>query len=860
MSTLSELIPSGGTQNNIEFVAQGTLANGQTVVLRSDGKVEAVVETTNSKAIGATAALTTSSLYLSGVALGNNMVAISAKKSTSDNSIVIGTISGTSITFGNELVYRSDSSVNRIAGLAYDSFNNIITLALPSSTNLYLYGFTISGTGAGTTLSSFGATQLRSSWSFNGDVVEGFYSPQSGKTYFVYASTSGIYYSAITYASGAGSLSYSNGTITTTNPYRFTGGLSYDPVLEELLINCTLSSSASGYALMASVGTGLTYIAGYQYAAGGANSGSGQETGACHISGTNNHIFVWRGSASLSDYLYAQVIGWDGTTATVNNTRFTVESNAVTSATVSWNASANQAYTYSTYSATAYATGNELSVSGTTLSRPAVDVVSYQVNNGANYGAFSVYSASANCSVVGFLDTTNRYRSMRVYQLAYPSTNASSFIGITNAAISSGATGGVAVKGGLSTGGDLLPVGPALGTAVAASSANNGYVVSAFDSSNNKVVIAYNDNSAGTVGKAIVGTVSGNSISYGSEVTFESGSTSYISIAFDSNANKVVIAYTDGGNSNYGTAIVGTVSGTSISFGTPVVFEAASTNFIATTFDSNLNKIVIAYRDAGNSNYGTAIVGTVSGTSISFGTGVVYNSGNSEYVAATFDSNSNKVVVAYNDGTTGNIGKAIVGTVSGTSISFGSEATFNATQSNYVSVGFDSNSNKVVVFYSDAVGGSCVVGTVSGTSISFGTETRVGTSTSTSFTGMSFDPVNNKMILVYRAYINSAYLGNLAIGTVSGTSITVSDVTTFNAVNTVYCMGVYDTNANRTVITYQDGALPYPATAVIFNLSSDLTIGSTYYVQDDGSIATTSSTTKAGKAISTTALNLVDPT
>ena len=166
----------------------------------------------------------------------------------------------------------------------------------------------------------------------------------------------------------------------------------------------------------------------------------------------------------------------------------------------------------------------------------------------------------------------------------------------------------------------------------------------------------------------------------------------------------------------------------------------------------------------------------------------------------------------------------------------------------------------MVVFYSDAVGGSCVVGTVSGTSISFGTETRVGTSTSTSFTGMSFDPVNNKMILVYRAYINSAYLGNLAIGTVSGTSITVSDVTTFNAVNTVYCMGVYDTNANRTVITYQDGALPYPATAVIFNLSSDLTIGSTYYVQDDGSIATTSSTTKAGKAISTTALNLVDPT
>lgn len=435
--------------------------------------------------------------------------------------------------------------------------------------------------------------------------------------------------------------------------------------------------------------------------------------------------------------------------------------------------------------------------------------------------------------------------------------NATSFIGITDQAISSAATGKVVCKGGAITKTGLAPLAPVLGTAVAASSANNGYVASAFDSSNNKVVIAYNDNSAGAAGKAIVGTVSGNSISYGSAVTFEAGSTTDISIAFDSNANKVVIAYKDGGNSNYGTAIVGTVSGTSISFGTAVVFASANTDFTATTFDSNLNKIVIAYRDVGNSNYGTAIVGTVSGTSISFGTEVVYNSGNSEYIAATFDSNSNKVVVAYNDGTVGNLGKAIVGTVSGTSISFGSEATFNATQSNYVSAGFDSNSNKVVVLYSDVVGGSCVVGTVSGTSISFGTETRVGTSTSTAFTGMSFDPVNNKMILAYRAYINSAYLGNLAIGTVSGTSITVSDATTFTGTSyAAYCSPVYDSNTNRTVLTYQSGTAPYPATAQVLNLSSDLTPNTAYFVQDDGTISTTSSTTKAGTALSTTSLLL----
>jgi hypothetical protein len=99
----------------------------------------------------------------------------------------------------------------------------------------------------------------------------------------------------------------------------------------------------------------------------------------------------------------------------------------------------------------------------------------------------------------------------------------------------------------------------------------------------------------------------------------------------------------------YGTAIVGTVSGTSISFGTAVVFESANSNYISTTYDSTNNKIVIAYRDDGNSSYGTAIVGTVSGTSISFGTAVVFESASSGYISTTYDSTNNKIVIAYSD-------------------------------------------------------------------------------------------------------------------------------------------------------------------------------------------------------------------
>ena len=57
---------------------------------------------------------------------------------------------------------------------------------------------------------------------------------------------------------------------------------------------------------------------------------------------------------------------------------------------------------------------------------------------------------------------------------------------------------------------------------------------------------------------------------------------------------------------------------------------------------SKAEKFVIAYRDHGNSQYGTAIVGTVSGTSISMGTSATFNSGVTSDVSAGYDSGSGK--------------------------------------------------------------------------------------------------------------------------------------------------------------------------------------------------------------------------
>ena len=433
-----------------------------------------------------------------------------------------------------------------------------------------------------------------------------------------------------------------------------------------------------------------------------------------------------------------------------------------------------------------------------------------------------------------------------------------------------------------------------------------------FDSNANKVVIFYTDtNNPSTdsrTGTAIVGTVSGTSISFGTKAAFESGNTSFISACFDSNLNKFVVAYRDNGNSNYGTSAVGTVSGTDISFGTPVVFESAETSMIALDFDSNSNKVVIGYRDQGNLNYGTSIVGTVSGTSISFGSAVLFESAAIKHTEVIFDSSNNKIVIAYQDDANLDYGTAIVGTVSGTSISYGSPVVFNAGQSEYHRGVYDSNAGKIAIIYKD--GGNSnrptfISGAVSGTSITFDTETvlkdvegvyqrpgiaydstnkrvvpayldatgsdlgitqviRVGYSSATGgtiadgsavivnangtvssvsaspvseavgtkvvfesaasdFIGGIFDSTNNKVLIAYRDQGNSNY-GTVVCGDVSGTSITFGTPVVFKSGSVQYINMAFSPERGRAVITYQDlslGSDGYVVPCYVSNASSN---------------------------------------
>ena len=354
------------------------------------------------------------------------------------------------------------------------------------------------------------------------------------------------------------------------------------------------------------------------------------------------------------------------------------------------------------------------------------------------------------------------------------------------------------------------------GSAVVFESASSTYTSTTYDTTNNRVVIAYRDDGNSSYGTAIVGTVSGTSISFGTAVVFESATSNYISTTYDTTNNRVVIGYQDGGNSFYGTAIVGTVSGTSISFGTAVVFESASSNYTVTTYDSTNNRVVIAYSDGGNSYYGTAIVGTVSGTSISFGTAVVFESASLYDISTTYDSTNNRVVIAYSDIGNSYYGTAIVGTVSGTSISFGTAVVFESGSCSYTSTTYDSTNNRVVIGYQDNVNsgyGTAIVGTVSGSSISFGTAV-VFESAACVHISTTYDTTNNRVVIAYVDGGNSNY-GTAIVGTVSGTSISFGSPVVFESAYSPYISTTYDTTNNRIVIAYRDNGNSDYGTAVV---------------------------------------------
>ena len=249
-----------------------------------------------------------------------------------------------------------------------------------------------------------------------------------------------------------------------------------------------------------------------------------------------------------------------------------------------------------------------------------------------------------------------------------------------------------------------------------------------------------------------------------------SGASGYQTLVYDTANDKVLLffyAY-DGGN-YYLHGRVGTIANGQISFGTAVSANVGARDIHA-AYDANSGKTVVTYSQKNGNNYPYAVVVTVSGTNLSFGTPVALRSGGAYDNIVRYDSNAQKVLCIYHGN--GNTVTARVGTVSGTSISFGSEAVVSTSgaSTGKTSLTYDPNVNKFLLIFqnygTEALKGTVL--TVSGTSVSKGTQFTITSSFNNGNTMGTFLPSLNKIIFMN----NYSTITNYNIVTINGTGIT----------------------------------------------------------------------------------------
>jgi len=851
-----------GAEEGGEFkaIASGTLPSGRPVIVNADGTVS--IPTSVSSSVGSAVTFESAFSEMQGGAYdsNSNRVVFAYRDGGNSNyaTAVVGTVSGTSISFGTPVVF--DSNTMGDGDACFDSTNNKIVISWKDGGNNN-YGTAIVGTVSGTSI-SFGTKNQYATGTCNENKID--FDSNSGKVAIVYRDGSSSYRGACSIGTVSGTnISFGSQTLITSGTDQAAGiNCAFDSA-GKLAVAYRNSGDADGDCVIGTIsGTSISFGSIVNFA-------NADDVDSITYDSTNDKIFITFRDADNSSYLTG-IVGTISGTSISFGTKQVIDSATASSFVYPNGAGFDAASGNIVVSYRSQASGNPGKLNDITISGTSFTVgTQLQFDSGDSRYMQVVYDSTAQKTVIGFAADPNYYGKALVYTSSSQNLTSENYIGMS--------------RGAVFQTGDAASAGSTVTFNAASTSLNKDSSV--FDSNSNKVVMAYQDAGNSDQGTAIVGTInnSDNSISFGSEVVFETGSTRHIASTFDTSNNKVVIAYRDNGNSNYGTAVVGTVSGTSISFGTPVVYNSGDLEGIGITFDSSNNKVVISYCDKADSSNGNAIVGTVSGTSISFGSEATFEVGNVDYTAATFDTSNNKVVISFSDKDNSNYGTAVVGTVSGTSISFGSAVVFASEYTIFNPIVFDSSNNKVVIAYREGAAdhGKAVVGTVSGTSISFGSAVTFN-SAAMSYVSAAFDTSSNKVVIVYKDTANSSK-GTAIAGTVSGTSISFGSELVYQTGAVGNNSVVYDSNANRFAVFYRDDASPLNGKANVFNMSTiattrgqvtngqaasvdvigsvstnqiGLTAGQQYFVQNDGTISTTadSPSVLAGTAISATEL------
>jgi len=464
MSTLSELLPAGSGGKNVDFVASGTLTSGQTVALKTDGKVEAIGTSSAAMSSGfnvdADQPATQSAVYVSSV---DRVAVMYMNQITTYPEAVIGQITGSSISFGTPQVISTDIQSVDCCGIYDENADRIVLFATRNSNNYV--GVVGTVTGGASNTSSWGSYQTIGTSSGLVKARAAVYMPDVQKCFLV------VWDNTVSNGQIIGSSS-------TVNPNNNT-----------ITANSTLSLDSTNGPGYTTYGVGITYDSVYGVAILGYNNGYSTTVKAVQADVSSNGTITKGTTRSLSSSGYYDFITIDFDSKTGKCGLIGIQSNqpmifGVYSSSATTLAQGNNG----PYTLGALAAGN---VEGRIKSNGNNEFIyAYQYNASGtqkpNYWTLYIDSnndlmntsqstdfgtAGANGEYAIAYDTTAQKFVIVFYSIAttdknqahlynFTTTNTSNFIGIADAAISDTATGSVTIKGGIATNASLPTLTP----------------------------------------------------------------------------------------------------------------------------------------------------------------------------------------------------------------------------------------------------------------------------------------------------------------------------------------------------------------------------------------------------------------
>ena len=211
--------------------------------------------------------------------------------------------------------------------------------------------------------------------------------------------------------------------------------------------------------------------------------------------------------------------------------------------------------------------------------------------------------------------------------------------------------------------------------------------------------------------KLVAGILSGNNINFGTPI--DVSPSDRVFMVYDPDAQRTVVA---SWNSNgYQGAVAVSASGTTLAAGSEAVYVLGmhwGGHGSGAVYVPSAKSFILVYRYT-DQNYGYAVVGKVSGSAITFGTPVQFASNLFSDPAVAYDASTGKVIVFYSDRAS-RYGILISGTVSGTTVTFEAPVTYRTVPSQPLSL-LSLQPGKIINMVLESGTGKAIVVTRAGT-------------------------------------------------------------------------------------------------------------------------------------------------